>query len=374
MLFKRSLISELANNTGGVFTVLFTIVVAIGMVQILGQAAGGRIDNAVVFQMILYNALINLPPLLTGSLFVGVLSTMMRAWQDNEMVVWFSTGGRSLFSWVGPVLAFTIPFIFAIGLLSVVISPWARSHSDQNKVAYTQREDVSQLTPGRFIETNGGRRVFFIESAGDKPDEIGRLFLSESSHQKDSVVLAEGAKVEVNPEGDRYIVLRDGRHYGLNGKDDSIRLMEFDSYALRVDVKVDQARSKLKTQSKSFGALWNDPTPENQGEILWRLTWPIAALNLALLAVPLSCTSPRAGRSLNFIVAALTFILYLNSVTIVQTWVEQSKVGLWEGLWGLNGLVALIIVLLYIRRVYLISWMPPSLRRFSLYRLFRGGH
>ena len=97
MIFKRSMVSELANSAGGVFTVLFTIVLAVGMVRILSLAAGGRIDNGTVLQMVLYNALTNLPPLLTLSLFIAVLMTMMRWWQDNEMVVWLSYRGRALY-------------------------------------------------------------------------------------------------------------------------------------------------------------------------------------------------------------------------------------------------------------------------------------
>ena len=46
MIFKRSMVSELANSAGGVFTVLFTIVLAVGMVRILSLAAGGALQRA----------------------------------------------------------------------------------------------------------------------------------------------------------------------------------------------------------------------------------------------------------------------------------------------------------------------------------------
>ena len=74
------MVSELANTAGGVFTVLFTIVMAVGMVRILSLAAGGRIDNAAVLQMVLYNVLTNLAPLLAVSLYIAVLMTLMRWW------------------------------------------------------------------------------------------------------------------------------------------------------------------------------------------------------------------------------------------------------------------------------------------------------
>lgn len=89
MIFKRSLIAELANLAGAVFTVLFTIVLAVAMVRFLNMAAGGSIEHGTVVQLVLYNALVNLPPLLAASLFIATLMTLMRSWQDNEMVVWF---------------------------------------------------------------------------------------------------------------------------------------------------------------------------------------------------------------------------------------------------------------------------------------------
>ena len=78
MIFKRSLIAELANLAGAVFTVLFTIVLAVAMVRFLNMAAGGSIEHGTVVQLVLYNALVNLPPLLAASLFIATLMTLMR--------------------------------------------------------------------------------------------------------------------------------------------------------------------------------------------------------------------------------------------------------------------------------------------------------
>ena len=240
MIFKRSMVSELANSAGGVFTVLFTIVLAVGMVRILSLAAGGRIDNGTVLQMVLYNALTNLPPLLTLSLFIAVLMTMMRWWQDNEMVVWFSSGGRSLFSWVPPVLRFALPFVVAVGVLSIVISPWARSQTEITRNEFAQRDEVNRLAPGRFIETMGGKRVFFIESQGESPNEVGRIFMAERTSKGESTVTAERGTVEINSEGDRYIVLHNGRRHETALDTPVTRVVEFDEYAVRLDIKVDK--------------------------------------------------------------------------------------------------------------------------------------
>ena len=145
MIFRRSLVSELANTAGAVFTVIFSIVLTIGLVRILGLAAGGRIDSGTVMEMVVYEALVNLAPLLAVSLFIAVLITLTRSWLDSEMVVWISAGGISLVAWIRPVLRFSIPIILLITALSLVISPAAKGKSELNREVWSQREDVERL-------------------------------------------------------------------------------------------------------------------------------------------------------------------------------------------------------------------------------------
>ena len=52
MIFRRSIVSELTSTASAVFTVLFSIIFSVGLVRILGQAAGGRVDNQAVFELL----------------------------------------------------------------------------------------------------------------------------------------------------------------------------------------------------------------------------------------------------------------------------------------------------------------------------------
>lgn len=358
MIFKRSLISELANIAGGVFTVLFTIVLAVAMVRFINLAAGGSVDHSAVLQLVIYNALVNLPPLLAASLFIAALMTLMRSWQDNEMVVWFSSGGRSLLSWIEPMMRFALPVVIMIALLSIVISPWARSETYKLRNQFTQREDVNAIAPGRFIEAQGGKRVFFIESAGETPNEVGRVFMAEAGVGKESVVTAEKGAIEINAEGDRYIVLKNGSRIETENASAATRVVDFQDYGVRLDIRVDDAFRSTRANSQPLSVLLALPTPENQAELLWRFSWPLAALNLVLLAIPLSCTSPRAGRSLNLLMAALIFILYLNGLSVAESWVTRERLSLISALLLLNGSVFLIAVLLFVRRIWMTWWLP----------------
>lgn len=89
MIYRKALTSELSNTAGGAFTVLFSIVVTIGLVRILNQTAGGRYDTGSILEVVAYTSLINLPALISLALFLAVFMTLNRYWRDSEMFVWF---------------------------------------------------------------------------------------------------------------------------------------------------------------------------------------------------------------------------------------------------------------------------------------------
>jgi lipopolysaccharide export system permease protein len=71
---------------------------------------------------------------------------------------------------------------------------------------------------------------------------------------------------------------------------------------------------------------------------------------LCLLAIPLAYVNPRAGRSLNLIVAALLYMVYSNLLSVVQAWVAQEKVPAYIGLWVMHAaMLAVVAVLFYWR-------------------------
>lgn len=359
MIFRRSLVSELANTAGAVFTVIFSIVLTIGLVRILGMAAGGRIDSGTVMEMVVYEALVNLAPLLAVSLFIAVLMTLTRSWLDSEMVVWFSSGGISLLAWIRPVLRFSIPIIILITALSLVISPWAKGQSEMNREVWSQRDDVDRLSPGRFIEIAGGKQVFFVEEVSEDGLTVKNVFLTETDTNSEMVVIAKTGEVKTNESGDRYVLLHDGRRYeGVAGTPE-YRVTEFQTYGVRLDVKPESAiqMNDVDTQPLPF-LLMQSQDREAQGELLWRISWPIAALNLIMIAIPLSFTNPRAGRSLNMVVALLLFVLYLNGISVGRTWVEQGTMSLIPAIIVLNGVFTAFAVILFLRRTILQRWIP----------------
>ncbi len=357
MIFKRAIVSELSTTAGAVFTVLFSIIFSVGLVRILGEAAGGRVDNAAVFQLVALAALTNLPTVLTLTLFVAVLITLSRSFRDSEMVVWFSTG-QSLLDWIGPVLRFATPIILLVTLLAVAVSPWAERQIAESRKRFEQRDDVSRVAPGRFIESSNAERVFFVESVDVDGARVRNVFVSHRSQGREGVIVAAQGVIEVSPNGDRYLVLEKGRRYeGVPGEAE-YRMTEFDRYRLRIDTRPDEPLGEQAARAKTTGALLKESTTFARAELLIRIAQPVVAILLALLAVPLAYLNPRVGRSFNLILAVLAFLLYNNGLSITKAWVSQGRLPFGVGVWAVHAVVLVVVAFLFARRVYMQRWLP----------------
>ncbi len=357
MIFHRALLREFAQLATAVFLTLFLIALTTRLVRLLGQAAGGKIPSDAVIAFLGFFALNVLPVLLSLTLFITVLLTVARSYRDSEMVIWFNSG-LSLAAWVRPVLVFAAPLVALIAALSFVITPWTVQMGEQYRRRVDTRDDVSRVSAGVFGETGSKERVFFVESISGDRTVLQNVFVSTVQHGRDGVMFSRKGQVEVAPNGDRFIVLLDGRRYeGVPG-DADYRVMEFERYAGRVEAPA--GGEPVPTEkSMSTLALLQNPASASRGELLWRIGMPLSALILALLAIPLAFVNPRAGRSINLIFALLTYMVYLNLLTVTQARVTQGKLDFLFGWWPVHAAMLVILLVLFVQRMTLAG---PRLR------------
>ncbi|MFA7664494.1 MAG: LPS export ABC transporter permease LptF [Burkholderiaceae bacterium] len=364
MLFRKALRRDLLNLAGIVFSTLFVILLTTSLIRLLGRAAGGRVDTAAVLPLIAFNAIHVLPVLLVLTLYISVLMALTRAYRDSEMVVWFASG-QSLLAWIRPVMGFAAPFVVAIALIAFLVAPWANREAAEYHQRFAQREDVSQVTAGQFRESVSANRVFFVESIDEVENQVRNVFVTQRQGDSVVVVVSRGGQIEVQPNGDRFLVLDDGRRYDGSPGALDFRLMEFDRYGIRLQPRA-TVLSDERSRIKSTVALLADPDPRNQAELLWRIGLPVSAILVALLAIPLSAMNPRIGRSVNLLAALLLYVLYNNLMSVMQAWVAQERIGFGIAVWIVHAALAALIVLLFWRRVHLPR--RALLARFTLRR------
>lgn len=355
MIYRRAVQREFSQTALVVFVALLSILMTTQLIRLLSQAAGGRIAPEAVLALLGFGALGYLPVLLSLTLFVSVLMTLSRMYRDSEMVVWFSSG-LSLKDWIGPVLRFAIPIILSILALSMYLAPWAQSKSNEFRQRMDQRDDLSKVSPGVFRESSSGERVFFVEGGGAQSTDgaVKNVFINSIQHGRVGVMAAANGHVEQAPNGDRFVVLEQGHRYeGLPGTPE-YRVMEFERYSIRVETR--EARGLTESpRGLSLKRLLSEPTPINQGELLWRIGVPVSATVLALLAIPLSFVNPRAGRANNLIFAVLAFMIYSNLISLSQAWVIRGKLPFELGVWVVHVAMMLLLLLMFWRRLSLFS-------------------
>jgi lipopolysaccharide export system permease protein len=348
LIFQRALIREFSSLALAVFATLFAITLTTQLIRLLGQAASGRVLTEGVLALLGFSAINYLPVLLSLTLFISILMALSRSYRDSEMVIWFGTG-QALTAWVRPVLTFAMPVVFLIALLSMFLSPWAVGMAEDFRRQMDTRDDVSRVTPGVFREASGADRVFFVEAIAGDEFKVQNVFVAQNEKGQLSILVSERGFRETAPNGDRFVVLLNGRRYdGAPGALD-YKVMEFERYSIRIEAR-DPTRQQSSTKAQSTLALVQDPGNPARAELLWRIGLPLAAFNLALLAIPLSFVNPRASRSMNLVFALLTYMFYANLVSIVQAWVSQGRVSFAVGWWSVHaGMLAVLAVMMWNR-------------------------
>jgi len=340
---------EFGNLALAVFATLFAITLTTQLIRLLGQAAVGKVLSEGVVALLAFSALNYLPVLLSLTLFITVLMTLSRSYRESEMVIWFSSG-LSLLAWIRPVFLFAAPLVAVVAVMSLFLSPWAIGKAEEYRRQMKVRDEVSRVAPGVFLEAAAADRVFFVEEVAGDETNVQNVFIAQMKQGRLGITVSRRGYRESAENGDRLVVLLDGRRYeGVPG-DLDFKIMDFERYAMKVETREAQAEETSTKAMSTFGLLLAPSNP-HLAELLWRIGLPISAFVLALLAIPLSFVNPRASRSINLLFALFTYMVYANVLSIVQAWVSSGRVGFNTGWWVVHAAMIGVLCFLLYRRI-----------------------
>lgn len=357
-LFQRSVRTELVSHASVVFSTLVVVWISVLMVRLLGEAAAGRIGADVVMGIAAFSSINSLPTIISVSAFIAVLTTVTRNYRESEMVVWFASG-ISLLDWFRPILKFAVPIALVVAGFTLVASPWAYRQIYDYRDRYEARSDVSKIAPGQFLESSGVDRVFFVESANDAADNVGNVFVRWLENGRLNVLTSGTGTVKEQENGDRFMVLEGGHRYELAPGTPEFRLMSFGEYGVRMESKTSSVMDDPANKAKTLTQLLEQPDDKAMGELLWRISLPLLAINLALLAIPLGAVNPRLGRSGDVVIALLVALFYLNMVNLAKAWVNNGRADFLVALVVLHGTVAVLTAILMFLRMRLRAPKSP---------------
>jgi len=350
-ILDRYLVREMLVTWAAVLVVLLVIMVGNVLARSLSRVTDGAVAADMLLLLVAVKSVSLLVTLIPLALYLGILLAQGRFYRDNEMAVMQACGVGWL-DILRPTALVGLVGVVSIGILTVFASPWSARYEQVLQQQLREQSALALLTPGRFVSSSDGGVVLFVREGSPDRTQFNDVFMYRAGEDRPpSVDSARFATYQRDEDsGNEYLVLSEGQtSVGRAGGAD-FTVTDFRRQGvLRPQQDGDAPRLKLK--GKSLAQLWGSRDPADRAELQWRVSIPLAALLLALLAVPLAHTSPREGRFGKIGIAILVYIPYANFLVLMRKWIAAGSVPSWVGLWPVHVAVALLTIWLLGRRV-----------------------
>lgn len=362
MIINRALVKEVLVSTGAVATIILSIFLVLRSVGFLREAAQGSLPVDSVFVLLLLKMVTYLDVIIPLILFVAILMVLGRWYKDNEMTVISACGiGQQML--LKPLMVLVLIVGGLVTACSLYLSPLSSRVSEKIAFEYRNRNEVAGIVTGSFVETRRGRGVYFVESYNEQEDHYERVFVYNSAFDTEGVTVSDIAFRQVDEEtGDQFLVLKNGTRYeGLAGQPD-YRVIDFESYSVRLKNKVRKA-PKLPIKAFRTTRLIKSSDPRLKAELQARLAKPIATAILALFALTYSTVTVRGGRTTNLLMAFLTYFSYFNALGVVSNFMKKETMSPDFGLWLVHAFFLILAIALFSRRCKGLPLMPRLFSR-----------
>jgi lipopolysaccharide export system permease protein len=348
----RYIFREVAVTCIAVTVVLLVILLSNQLARVLSQAAANDFPREVVFALIALTSAGYLTVIVPIGFYLSIMLGLGRLYHESEMAAVQSCG-------VGPAGLFR-----PIGLLGVLIAallvwlsfwaiPGATARAQQIRVEALRDAQFGALEPGRFRTFAGGKIVFYAERVDDNHILHNVNVFVDRTEEKGSegrmeIWVATRAEQRGTGQADQTFILYDGRRYeGVPGSGE-FRMIQFAEGGIPIRLG-ELSSGASKAELKSTSDLLRSAEPSDVAELQWRVSTPILALVLMVLAVPLARLRPRQGRFGRIGVAILAYFLYSQLLAAARTWVESSVVPELVGIWWVHAIALCVGLWLLVR-------------------------
>lgn len=352
----RYIFKEISVSWFAVTIVLLVIMVANVLARILSKVTDGSLPADALFLLVGVKVIDLLVTLIPLGLYLGVLLAFGRLYRDSEMSA-ISACGTGLGALYRPAVMNGVIGVLLITLLTFWASPWAARYEKQLTEKIATQSVGGLLDAGRFVEILDGDAVVFAETLSPGKQRFNRVFVHRDL--EDGAFEVETAEYAIyqrdEQTGEEFIVFVDGVSTIAKPGAAGYQQTRFARHGVRIP-RTESVSSELENSAKTFTELRASGDLPSKAELQWRFSIPLAALLLALLAIPLSYTSPRQGRYSKIAVAILIYVPYANLLVLSRKWVAAGTIPPWIGMIWVHLLVVALILFLTIKR-YGTDWI-----------------
>ncbi len=358
MVIDRYILKEIFYTLLVVLFVLLVIFLSNRFVRVLADASAGDLASEYVLTLLAMKTLASMVIILPLGLFMAVLLGLSRLYKDSEMIALAAcgVGVRGIYR---SVIALALVVAVAVAAVSFYLAPWAEEQSYRMRDAQESQTLLTGIIPGRFTEPEGADGVMYFERLSADGALMRDVFIQQQRSEGEVVLSAERGRRWLDETGAQYLVLMDGYRYeGMPG-DADFRVIRFEQHAVRIEAR-DVAPTLRKQRARPTSELIGSDDPADVAELQWRVSMPLAVLFLALLAVPLSRTSPRQGKYAKLFVAVLIYLIYSNLLGVSNSWLARGRLAPEIGMWWVHVALLFSIWLLFVRQ-YGLHWVLRSM-------------
>lgn len=335
MIINRYILKEIVYTLISVIVVLLLIFISNRFIGFLADASMGELSSDVILRLLTLKTLGSMVIILPLALFLSILLAFSRLYKDNEMVA-MAACGVSVRRIYGAVSMFAFFIALIVALISFYLAPWAEEESYRIQDIEKSSTELGGIVPGRFTETSTSEGVIYVSEVSQDRATMKDVFIQTEREGQQVILSSKSAHQLVDQKtGDRYIVLVDGYRYeGVPGKPD-FKIIKYQQHAMRIEEQ-QIIQSYRKNRARPTASLIGSDDSRDIAELQWRISMPLSVMLLAILAVPLSRTTPRQGRYAKLFVAVMIYVIYNNLLGIANSWVEDGKLDAAIGMWWVH--------------------------------------
>src|SRR5580658_716923 len=344
---QRYVLREVIQTWLAVTGVLVAILVSNQLSRVLGRAASDSYGRHVVFDLIALGAIMNLSVIVPAGLLLAIVLALGRLYHDSEMAALQGCGFAPTRMLV-PLSCFAVVIAVGLAWLSFVQVPRADHQAQLLRQSAVKEAQFGQLDAGRFrsFVSGGGDGVFYAERV-DGEGVLHNVFVRRETAGRIELALADTATYsKASADGTHFVTLYNGRRYeGVPGQDD-FRVIEFREHGIPVITPEETVGTAKDPDTKPTSELWGSSSPVDIAQLQFRISTPIMALVLTLVAVPLSRLRPRQGRYARVGFAIVIYLVYSILLSAVKVWLEKGDLTPSIGVWWVH--VAALALGLYL--------------------------
>ncbi len=331
---QRYVLREVVQTWLAVTGVLVAILVSNQLSRVLGQAADNQYGRLVVIDLIALGAIMNLSVIVPVGLLLAVVLTLGRMYHDSEMTA-LQACGFGTTRLLAPLLCFATVISAGLAWLVFVQVPQADAQVQLLRQSALKEAQFGQLDAGRFRSFSGGDAVFYAERV-DAEGVLHNVFVQRETEGRIEVALADTATYsKAAADGVHLVTLFNGRRYeGVAGRND-FRVIEFREHGIPISTPTDVVGNK-DPDTKPTRELLGSSDPADIAQLQFRISTPLMALVLTLVAVPLSRLRPRQGRYARVGFAIVVYFVYSQLLYAAKAWLEKGELSPIVGVWWVH--------------------------------------